>query len=431
MGARRRSRASSRANRTRLPREIHQGLAWARSPARLITCCLAAIALGVLPATALSATTAQIVPSFAGGKPGTASAIRFQFTVSESTGGIPQAPVRAVIHLPKGTGLGLTRLPKADLCSYDTLTTVGRSACPKGSHAGPVGSARLEAVVGGRPTIVKAPIYPFIIGLHGGGRALALLLVAPAPFQTDVMSLVPSTSGMILSLLTDEVSPGDRSAIIGLSLTLGGNAGITMPKSCPKGGFEWRTDFSYWEGPDTTAQATSPCPGKGKAATATAQAASAPKTAFQCEKRFKQVQSRHRCFNQLPGANCAHPLEAQTAGPTHRGDTTNLAVTDSEEPEGENVWQSWSWKPKNRNVAICPHGVVYRVSLMAERTHCQRIHGQEICSGEYDTKAMPERTTARGGKFTYHLTHIAGTPNKSFYLTVEGYYIHPPWERRR
>jgi hypothetical protein len=390
MGPRQRSRVRSWANRTRPPQGIHRGSAWAQSPARLIACCLAAVALAILivPTVALSATTAQIVPSFAGGKPGTATAICFQFTVTESAGGIPQAPVRATIHLPKGTGLGLARLPKADLCSYNILTTIGRSACPKGSHAGPVGSARLEAVVGGRPTIIKAPIYPFIIGLHGGERALALLLEAPAPFPTDVMSLVPTTSGLILSLLMDEVSPGNRTAIIGLSLTLGGNAGITMPKSCPKGGFVWRTDFSYWEGPDTTAQATSSCLGKGKAAMATAQAASAPKTAFQCEKRFKQVQSRHRCFSQLPGASCAHPLEAQTAGPTHRGDTHDLTVTDNEKPEGENVWQSWSWKPKNRNVAICPYpnGVVYRVSLLSDRTHCQRIHGEEICGSEYATK---------------------------------------------
>ena len=158
----------------------------ADSRARRILGCLTAAALGTLlvPTLALSATTAQIVPSFAGGKPGMASAISFQFTVTESAGGIPQAPVRATIHLPKGTGLGLARLPKADLCSYDTLTTVGRSACPKGSHAGSVGSARLEAVVGGHPTIVKAPIYPFVIGLHGANRdRTGDLLLAKRPRQ--------------------------------------------------------------------------------------------------------------------------------------------------------------------------------------------------------------------------------------------------------
>lgn len=155
-------------------------------------------------------------------------------------------------------------------------------------------------------------------------------------------------------------------------------------------------------------------------------ATSAPKTAFQCEKRYKQVQTRTRCFNQLPGASCAHPLEAQTAGSTHRGATRYLTVTDNEEAEGSNTWQFWSWKPKNKNVAICPYpnGVVYRVSLLADRTHCQRIHGEEICSSEYGTKIMHEHTTAKGGEFKYYLI---APPIKSFYLAVKGYYIHPPW----
>jgi hypothetical protein len=395
--------------------------------ARRILGCLTAAALGTLlvPTVALSATTAQIVPSFAGGKPGTATAIRFQFTVTESAGGIPQAPVRATIHLPKGTGLGLARLPKAVLCSYDILTTVGRSACPKGSHAGPVGSARLEAVVGGRPTIVKAPIYPFVIGLHGGGRALALLLEAPAPFPTDVMSLVPTTSGLILSLLTDEVSPGNRTAIIGLSLTLGGNAGITMPKSCPRGGFVWRTDFSYWEGPSTIAQATSPCPGKGKATTTIAQATSTPKTAFQCEKRFKQVQSRQRCFSQLPGASCAHPLEAQKAGNTTRGEHRYFKLAFHEEAQKEGTpqygtEQYYSYAPSMKNVAICPHGVVYKVSLLYVT-----LPNGETRTREHDTKTIIEPTTAGGGHFHYYMTAV---PIKSWYLVVKGYYIHPPWE---
>jgi hypothetical protein len=447
MGAHQRRRTSIRANRTRPPERIRRRLRARPAPrlAQLIACCLAGVALCLflLPAVALSATTAQIFPSFAGGKPGTRTAIRFRFAVTDSAGGIPQAPVRAIVHLPNGTGLGLARLPKADLCSSDILQAAnyGPPACPKGSHAGPVGSAHLEAIVGGQPTIVRARLYPVVVGLHGGGRALAMLLESPAPFPSYVISLVPNKNELMMSLESIEVSPGQRSAIIDLSMALGESAGITMPARCPTGGFKWRTDFSYWEGPDTTALATSPCPGKGTRASTqpsprmttsqVAQAAQAPKTAFQCEKRFHGSQARSRCFNQLPGANCAHPLEAQTAGPTHRGDTRDLTVTDNEEPEGENVWQFWSWKPKNKNVAICPYpnGVVYRVSLLWDRTHCQRIHGEEICSSEYDTKTMREHTTRFSGEFKYHLTHVAGAPRKGFYLAVKGYYIHPPWER--
>lgn len=58
MGARQLSRNSSRANPAQSPQGIHRGWAWAQSP-RLIACCLVAVALGVLPSAAISATTAQ------------------------------------------------------------------------------------------------------------------------------------------------------------------------------------------------------------------------------------------------------------------------------------------------------------------------------------------------------------------------------------
>jgi len=415
----------------------------------LLACCMAGVALGLLllPGLALSATTTQIFPSFAGGKLGKGTTIHFRFAVTESSGGIPQAPIRAVIHLPKGTGLGFTRLPKADLCSYNTLIAAGYgvSACPKGSRAGPVGSAHLEAIVGGRPTIVKARLYPVIVGLHGGGRALALLLESPAPFPTSVLSLLPYKGELVMSLGAIEVSPGERSAIIDLSITLGGGARITMPASCPKGGFRWRTDFSYWEGPDTTALATSPCPGKGIRASTqpthstttsqVAQIAQAPTTAFQCEKRFHSSQRRVKCFSQLPGVNCKHPLIAEKAGLTTRGEFHYyFKLKFREETRGQGTAQYgseqyYSYAPANKNIAICPYpgGAVYKVSLQAQKVHCGRIHGEEICSSEYGTKNIPEPTTSTGGHFHYYMTAV---PIKSWHLVVKGYFIHPPWARR-
>jgi hypothetical protein len=441
MGAcQRRRRNSDRANRTRLPREIHQGLAWARFPARLIGCGLAAIALGVLPATALSTTTARVSASFSGHTLGAGTSMHFGFTTSDSAGGLPQLPTDATIHLPPGTHIAsLAHLPKSDVCSSNILEAVGYgpSACPKGSHAGPVGFAHLEAPVGGHLKIVKVPVYPVIdkVGLF------SLLMLAPAPFPSDNASLFPYSPGGSPELLLGElgaleVSPGVRSSMLDYSITLGANLKvqqggrnvvqplITMPKSCPRGGFVWRTDFSYWEGSSTTALATSPCPGKGKAAAITAQTASAPKTAFQCEKRFMQVQSRQRCFSQLPGANCAHPLEAQKAGNTTRGEHRYFKITFRQERAGEGSLQTYTYAPV-KNVAICPHGVVFKVSMLG-RGHCERTHGEEICGDEYGIKDITEPTTRAGGKFKESLP-----PSMSGYLTVKGYFIHPPWARRR
>jgi hypothetical protein len=397
------------------------------------------VALGVLPATALSVTTARVSASFSGHQLGAGTSMHFGFTTSEGAGGLPQLPTEAVIHLPQGTHIAsLAHLPKSDVCSSNILEAVGYgpSACPKGSHAGPVGVAHLEAPVGGHLRTVKVPVYPIIdkVGLF------SLLLLAPAPFPSDVATLLPYAPGGSPELvLRDfgalEVSPGVRSSILDYSITLGANLKvkrggrnvtqplITMPKSCPKGGFVWRTDFSYWEGSDTTAQATSPCPGTGKAA-ATAQAAAAPKTAFQCEKRFKQAQSRQRCFSQLPGANCAHPLEAQKAGNTTRGEHRYFKLAFHEETRGEGTPQYGTEQYYSyagiKNVAICPHGAVYKVSLLYVT-----LPNGETRVREHDTKTIVEPTTASGGHFHYYMTAV---PIKSWYLVVKGYYIHPPWE---
>jgi hypothetical protein len=397
----------------------------------------------VLPATAPAATTAQVSASFAGGKLGAGASLHFSFTTSESAGGLPQLPTEAIIHLPRGTHIAsLAGLPKADLCSSDTLEAAdfGPSACPKGSHAGPVGSARLEAMVAGHLTTATAKLYPVVdkVGM------ISLWLSAPSPFPNVAAVLFPYVQGgsqelILRELGALEVSPGSRSAITDFSITLGANLKverggrstteplITMPASCPKGGFAWNTDFTFWDASKQTATTTSPCPGVGASAkqahAITAlfahTAASTPKTAFQCEKAFHGRQARERCFNQLPGVNCAHPLELQTAGPTHRGDTRDFTVKLEEERDGEGALLSYSWKP-NKNVAICPNGVVFKVSLLY-----LKLPNGETRAREHDTKNIPERTTKYGGQFMYVMP---GQPVRSWYLVIRGYYIHPPWE---
>jgi hypothetical protein len=153
-----------------------------------------------------------------------------------------------------------------------------------------------------------------------------------------------------------------------------------------------------------------------------AQTASAPKTQFQCEKKFKQASARSQCFNQLPGASCSHPLEAEKADSTSRGASRYFKITF----HGEEDEVSYSYAPR-KNVAICPHGAIFKVSRILTREHCERTpQGQEECSDEYDTKNIPEPTTRSGGEFTEQVT-----PELDGYLLVKGYYIHPPWEHRR
>jgi hypothetical protein len=152
---------------------------------------------------------------------------------------------------------------------------------------------------------------------------------------------------------------------------------------------------------------------------------SQPTTQFQCEKRYYQAQSRTQCFNQLPGANCAHPLEAQKAEQTTRGAHRYFKITFKGERDGEGLLETYTYAP-TKNVGICPHGVAYIVSLEANREHCERTSkGEEYCSSEYDTKTIPEPTTRAGGEFEYIMPQ---QPVTSGHLVVKGYFIHPPWD---
>jgi hypothetical protein len=129
---------------------------------------------------------------------------------------------------------------------------------------------------------------------------------------------------------------------------------------------------------------------------------------------------RSRCFNQLPGASCAHPLEVQKTDPEFRGDTRYFNVTLKVEPYGLGAELAYSWAPK-KNVVICPYpnGVTLKVS---QASHILP-NGTELPGGEI-TKNIHEPTTARGGSFEYILT---SSPVKSWYLVVRGRFIHPPW----
>jgi hypothetical protein len=163
----------------------------------------------------------------------------------------------------------------------------------------------------------------------------------------------------------------------------------------------------------------------GAPARAQTTSASTPKTPFQCEKKFKHGGARSQCFNQLPGASCSHPLEAEKAGPTSRGASRYFKITfQQEHGDGETFQLSYAYAPQ-KNIGICPQGAIFKVSLMDTREHCERTpQGQEECSNAYDTKNISEPTTRSGGEFSYEMSI---QPVKVWYLLVKGYFIHPPW----
>jgi hypothetical protein len=155
---------------------------------------------------------------------------------------------------------------------------------------------------------------------------------------------------------------------------------------------------------------------------------SSRETQFQCEKAFPSgSQGRSRCFDQLPGASCAHPLELQKAGPTTRGDTRYLTASFHQEANGAGsaVEVFYSWAPK-KGVAICPYpnGVVFKETPM----YRTEPTGREVLAGEQKTTNTPIPTSRHGGSWSHEIT---AKPLTSWYLAIRGYFIHPPWAGRR
>lgn len=162
-----------------------------------------------------------------------------------------------------------------------------------------------------------------------------------------------------------------------------------------------------------------------KAATPTASASSRG-TAFQCKKKYHTAQGRAECFSRLPGASCAHPLEAQKAHATTRGEHQYFKLTYSGESDENGVYEHYAYSVANKNLAMC--GATFKVSRLSQETICRKIvsngHPAMECSSEYDTKNIQEPVNAHGGSFDYYLSK---EPSKVAYLVVKARFVHPPW----
>lgn len=129
-----------------------------------------------------------------------------------------------------------------------------------------------------------------------------------------------------------------------------------------------------------------------------------PKSHLECEQKFEKGASWHKCFSEPPGSSCAHPLEIRKSGRTELGDHKYFKVSFSEEQN--NPLQVYKWTTL-AGVAICPHGVVYRL--------------EKIYANGYN-RIIPVHSGPHGGSFEYELPN---EPPEEFTLVVRGYFVHP------
>jgi hypothetical protein len=236
-----------------------------------------------LPASAQAAETAALHTSFTPERLGHSTTIHFGFTIGSTVGGLPSPLTHVSLRMPKGidyvtTSLGL------EICNPEELVAKGISGCSPNSRLG-VGSAFVEVPFGngaGR----EIPEIDAVMGPpHEGNIVVLFYANGLAPVYAQIVfsgELLPAEGAFGGDLDTPipkipSVTNGPPVSIINVNATIGPEGltyyktvhgkkvgykpqGVSLPATCPRGGFPFSALFTFMDGSQVTATHDVPCP---------------------------------------------------------------------------------------------------------------------------------------------------------------------------
>lgn len=231
-----------------------------------------------LPVSATAAPTitmkAQAVPipgfKHTGNILGAGAALQTNFTISGTEyGGHPLPLIGVKFYGPAGAKVNTSGFAT---CSPTTLERMGPSRCPKGSQAGPKGSATGVVSFGTERVPETVSVQPFF----APGKALTFYVDGTTPVSIEILSKgriinssPPFGPTAIAEVPLIETVPGALDASTeSISVKVGAahKQGkrtiyyITVPKKCPKGGFPLKTVMTFLGGVTSEVTAKEPCP---------------------------------------------------------------------------------------------------------------------------------------------------------------------------
>lgn len=240
----------------------------------------------LVPAAAqASSENATLAASFTPDRLGVSTTIGFSFVLSTPEGTAPP-PLRNIdLHLPAGMNYTKTTLGLA-VCNPKALETEGASACPNNSRLG-AGSAFVEVPFGTGNGKELPTIEAFMGPAKKGNLVVLFYANGERPVYAQLVftgELLPA-SGIFGSQLNTtiplipSVPGGPPVSIVKVNATLGPDKltytkrshgrvikfhprGISIPTSCPHGGFPISANFSFEDGSHAIASTTIPCPKK-------------------------------------------------------------------------------------------------------------------------------------------------------------------------
>jgi len=247
--------------------------------AALFICCC-------LPATAGASQSVKLQTSFTPDKLGASTTIGFSFQIASMDGGLPSPLTGLSLHLPAGINYVTTTLGLA-ICQPANLVAQGLSGCPPNSRLG-FGSAFVE-VPFGEGSGHEIPDIQALMGPPHNGNIVVLFyangqepVYAQIVFQGELVSGSSNLGGDLNAAipLIPSVTNGPPVSIISVKSTIGPNhltyykyvhgkkvafkpRGVSVPKHCPRGGFQFSANFTFSDGSSTVAKSTVPCPPSG------------------------------------------------------------------------------------------------------------------------------------------------------------------------
>jgi hypothetical protein len=249
---------------------------------------LAALLAASLAASAAATTeTATLHAAFSPDRLGASTTISFGFRVATSEGLAPPPMTSLDLRMPAGIDYTSTTLGLA-ICQPAALLARGLAGCSPNSRVG-YGSAFVEVPFGVNAG-TEIPELQALMGPPHNGNIVVLFYangLAPVYAQLVFSGEVLPDSGSFGSRLAttvplvESVPLGSDVSIVSAQATIGPSrltyyrhrhgrlvpfqpVGVSVPESCPRGGFPFLAEFGFQDGGHATASTTVPCPPRAR-----------------------------------------------------------------------------------------------------------------------------------------------------------------------
>ncbi len=232
------------------------------------------------PGAAYGAQSASLRVGLTPERLGQETTLSLGFQVSASANAIPSPLTGIVLQMPRNLGIATSGLGVAS-CQVAAVEAHGASVCPANSRMGS-GNALVRFQVGPELFAETAQIV-VVAGPEQDGHVRMLVSATgetPVAARILISTVLLAGELEITVPLVPSLPEGGDIAVVAVHATLGGKLtyyehahgraisyrprGITLPASCPRGGFAFSATFSFLDGTQAQARTAVACPGHAK-----------------------------------------------------------------------------------------------------------------------------------------------------------------------